>query len=149
MLYPIVTGYKNNGIGMGFNDKIPPDLLDVLNVSGILEITEFELFGIAYERWYGKRAGDIIIEPFFNGYMFHDIVPFWVREFTRLVLRLDQEGILDPRRLGIQPHRYEAGMAAKGVSYFLIATLFITGLVIVAEFTGIVVNIRCFFPPCY
>ena len=134
---------------MGFNDKTPPDLMDVLNASGILEITEFELFGIAYTRWYGKRVGDIVIEPFFNNYMFHDIVPFWVREFTRLVLRLDQEGILEPHRLGIQPHRHEEGMAAKGVRYFLISIIFVAGLVIVAEFSGLVVDIRCFFPPCY
>ena len=134
---------------MGFDDNIQPDLQNVLNASGILEITEFELFGIAYERWYGKPAGDIIIEPFFNNYMFHDLVPFWVREFARLVLRLDQEGILDPRRLGIQPLPYEAGVAAKGVRYFPIATILVAALIITAELTDIVADIRCFLPPCY
>ncbi len=144
--------YANSSLlinSMHFDEKLSPDLHDVLATSGILEITEFDLFHIAYKRWFGKDAEDNAIEPFFKNYMFHEIVPFWVREFTRLVLQLDRDGALDPRAFGIQPKRFSKRMAARGLRMLLISILVVSTLIILAELAQQMTGLSCFFPPCY
>ena len=64
---------------MAFDENIGPDVLAVLKTSALLEITEFEVFRIAYRDWFGRRVADNIIEPFYTDYMFNEVVPAWVR----------------------------------------------------------------------
>ena len=52
------------------DDEVPRDTLDVLAASAVLEITEFRLFELAYERWFGTEPLEVRVEPYFNRYMF-------------------------------------------------------------------------------
>ena len=54
---------------MPFGEDMRSDVEAVLNASALLEITEFEVFRIAYRGWFGRRAADSVIEPFFTDYM--------------------------------------------------------------------------------
>ena len=63
-----------------------PDVRDVLWTARLLDITEFEVFRVAYRCWYNKSPGDRFLEYQFVPYMFNGIAPFWVRAFTRRTL---------------------------------------------------------------
>ena len=52
----------------------------------ILEISEFEVFETAYQAWYQETADVTRLERIFADYMFDEVVPFWVRQFTRTTL---------------------------------------------------------------
>jgi len=62
------------------------DAQAVLWSAEILEISEFELFDTAYQAWYRETAQVARPERIFADYMFDEVVPFWVRHFTRTTL---------------------------------------------------------------
>ncbi|NIR28368.1 MAG: hypothetical protein GWN84_03375 [Gammaproteobacteria bacterium] len=117
------------------DDQIAPDTRDILSASAILEITEFRLFELAYERWFGKPAVEKEIERFFVGYMFRSIVPHWVRQFCRDVLTLDAAGKLVPRDFGVFPRPESHTMVQRGIRYlatviFVVVTLHIVAILV-------------------
>lgn len=135
---------------MPFDEDMRPDVQAVLNTSAMLEITEFEVFRLAYRDWFGRRPADATIEPFFTEYMFDDVVPGWVRHFTRRVAGLARQGALDPRSFGIDPRPFNAGMAARGLRYLILAVFWLTLLILLAVLAA--QNLPeggCYFPPCY
>jgi hypothetical protein len=135
---------------MPFDEVMLPDVEEVLDASALLEITEFEVFRIAYRGWFGEPASDRTLEPFFTDYMFHDAVPVWVRHFTRHVLALSRAGRLEPREFGIVPEPYRSDTAAKGVRYLIIAVFWMSLLLLLAHFASrLLSDNQCFFPPCY
>ena len=81
--------------------SIPLDVRNVLDTAAMLQVTEFNLFRIAYRHWHGCNAPERSIEKFFVPYMFRSIVPYWVRQLCRHVLQADAEGILDPAEFGV------------------------------------------------
>lgn len=83
--------------------SIPLDVRNVLDTAAMLQVTEFNLFRIAYRHWHGCDASERSIEQFFVPYMFRSIVPYWVRQLCRRVLQADAEGTLDPAEFGITP----------------------------------------------
>jgi hypothetical protein len=136
---------------MPFDENMPEDVQHVLDTAAVLEITEFQVFHMAYAKWYGEVPGDSVIEPFFTGYMFREIVPPWVRQFTRFVLDLYEAGKLDPRKLGIEKIKLTQEMWSRGKRYILILVMVMTSLIVLGEFASDIVKQLgvCYFPPCY
>ncbi|MDH3744985.1 MAG: hypothetical protein OES47_07790 [Acidobacteriota bacterium] len=133
-----------------WNQKIPADCLEVLEVSSILPIGEFELFRLAYASWYGRQADEETLEEHFVPYMFRDQVPFWVRSFTRKVLSLERDGSLDPSQFGIESPRPQEGDRLKGLLYAFGIGLALVGLIRLAEAAAPLLTAEgCWFPPCY
>lgn len=62
------------------------DAQAVLWTADILEKSEFEVFEEAYRAWHREAADTNRLERIFADYMFEEIVPFWVRQFTRETL---------------------------------------------------------------
>ena len=83
----------------------PPDVLAVLETSGLLAVSEFRVFELAHVNWYGVAADEQTIERHFFPYMFREEVPHYVRAFTRKILGLERAGRLDPQTFGIEPDR--------------------------------------------
>lgn len=83
--------------------SIPLDVRNVLDTAALLQVTEFNLFRMAYCHWHGCDASERSIEKFFVPYMFRSIVPYWVRQLCRHVLQADAEGTLAPIEFGITP----------------------------------------------
>lgn len=98
-------------------DGLEPDARAVLSASALLEITEFRLFELAYQRWFGEAAAEKTIERFFTAYMFRSVVPPWVRQFCRDVLSRDGSGELEPREFGVLPREESDTMVARGLRY--------------------------------
>jgi hypothetical protein len=131
--------------------KMPSDVADVLEAAGLLEVTEFELFRIAYCRWHGAAIGDRELERFYLPYMFHNRVPLWARQLAREVIARAEAGHLDPRAYGVLPRPLSMDMYNQGLRYFLWITVILgtllTGAATVAELAPWYQS--CYFPPCY
>jgi hypothetical protein len=130
--------------------SIPEDVRSTTDTAGLLEITEFKLFGVAYERWFGRGISDQALEPYFVEYMFNGVAPHWVRQFCRQVLLDSGHGDLDPTRYGaVAP---AAGSGLRGVVYLVTLSALGT-LLLLSAFDGssaLPEAIRgCYFPPCY
>jgi hypothetical protein len=137
---------------MGFDAKhIRPDIRSVLEAAALLDVTEYDLFHLAYSRWHGEQADDDLIEPFFIAYMFNKVVPLWVRHFSRLVERLYDRGELDAADLGVKYLPRSRYMVTRGVRYSITICLVMVALIVIAEFAAQFLRLseRCMFPPCY
>lgn len=131
--------------------RFDPDLVDVLEAAGILQVSEFELFHTAYRWWFGEDTGEKEIEAFYLPYMFHDQVPLWVRQFSRTVLDAEAEGKLDPSEYGIQPRELTQSLFDRGIRYclWLIVIMFIFMTMIMAYERLVPLSPACIVPPCY
>lgn len=136
---------------MSFDENLAPDVHSVLNATALLDVTEWDFFNLAYDRWHGGPATEGIMEPIFANYMFHDIVPPWVRHFARLVERLYRRGVLDREALGVDRLPGSRQMVSRGMRYGVLIVVVITALIVFGEVAARLVKIgeRCFFPPCY
>lgn len=118
---------------MAFDENMEPEIQRVLDTSAILEITEFEVFRLSYDRWFGIPANDALIEPFFCDYMFGMVVPSWVNHFTRKVMELYNQGQLDPTTYGILPKPFSNAAARMGIQIAVIITTIMVCLILLAE----------------
>ena len=135
---------------MWSQDDTPEDVLQVIRTSAILSISEFRLFDLAYASWYGRDGDEETIERHFLPYMFGDVVPPWVRSFTRRVLELERQDRLEPRDLGIVPPAADEGDVFRGRYYAFIIALALITLYILANLTAPLLGLEdCYFPPCY
>jgi hypothetical protein len=136
---------------MPFDEDLAPDIDSVLNATALLDITEWDFFNLAYNRWHGEPANDGIMEPIFAAYMFNDVVPLWARHFARLVERLYRRGVLDRQALGVDRLPSSSQMVTRGMRYTVMVTAIVVALIVFAEFVAQFINLaeRCMFPPCY
>jgi hypothetical protein len=135
-----------------FDEKrISADVADVLEAAALLEVTEFELFRIAYRQWYGREIADADLERYYLPYMFGGRVALWVRQLTRRVIAEAEASRLDPVRYGIMPRPLTMDMYNRGLRYCLwLAVIFgtlLTGAATVAELSPWYQS--CYLPPCY
>jgi len=136
---------------MDFSNEIQPDVRDVLDAAAHLDVTEFDLFGLAYRNWYGAAGGDRLIERYFVAYMLRDVVPPWVRIFAKKVLALARSGRLEPRALGVEQLPRSREMVKRGVRFAVILAVSLSVLILFAEMAARVLSLgeKCLFPPCY
>jgi len=132
-------------------DETPADYMLVANTAGLLEITEFRVFQLAFREWYGREIRDYEAEDYFTAFMYFDQVPFWVRRFCHKIQDLSDAGRLNPCDFGIKPERFEYRLlqwAVRGVTLLLVI------MVILFFMANTVVDLmpflkECYFPPCY
>ena len=122
---------------------------EVLEVAGLLDITEFRVFTIAYWRWFGRRSGARAMEHYFADYMFRSIIPHWVHHFTREILGRARAGTLTAADYGIHRSRPNRAMLRRG-RWFAAALLLICLLMLLAAlYYDDLVQLaqNCYFPP--
>ena len=130
--------------------RTPPDALAVVETSGLLAISEFRVFELAYAHWYGVETDEKTIERHFLPYMFQEQVPHYVRAFTRKVLRLEEAGEFDPAGFGIEPERRTTRGFTVGLIYSACIVASVTVLVLLAKVTAERLAFgECVFPPCF
>ena len=131
--------------------KLPSDVADVLEAAALLEVTEFELFRIAYCRWHGAAISDDRLERHYLPYMFNGKVPLWLRQMTREVIAQAEAGGVNPKDYGVLPKPLSMDMYNRGLRYCLWITVIfgtlLTGAATVAELAPWYQS--CYFPPCY
>ncbi len=136
---------------MPFDEDLAPDINSVLNATALLDITEWDFFNLAYDRWHGEPAKDDIMEAIFAAYMFNDVVPPWARHFARLVERSERRGSLDKRALGVDRLPSSSQMVTRGMRYTVMVAAVVAALIVFAQFAAQFIKLaeRCMFPPCY
>ena len=159
LMYVLLGFYKLMGAASGNSDDIkfpsmdeplPVDIENILEISAILEIREFDLFGLAYKWWFGYQPSNKVLESHFARYMFNRIVPHWVRQYNRMVYQLHDAGKLDRATLGVAdlPDATPESVRA-GVRYAVILVSTLCILVLIAELTYKYLKLPCMFPPCF
>lgn len=136
---------------MPLDTDLCPDIHSVLDAAAILDISEYELFRLAYERWHGAGIDEQALEPFFVAYMFKDTVPLWVRDFARLVQRQSQRGTLDFQEMGVNLRPRTPQMVRRGTRFAVTLVTVMATLIVLAQAAAQLLDIgeRCMFPPCY
>jgi len=130
---------------------LPPDLQTLLDAVALLDITEYRLFELAYEDWYGRPARHKQLEQVFVDYMFKSKVPFWVRRYSRKVLKMAQQQCLDRDALGLHWLPVTHAGIRRGMHMILGLVFLLVFLIVVANASGewLPFTESCYFPPCY
>lgn len=76
----------------------------VSEAAAALELAEFDLFRLAYRRWFGRQPDPDTLERAFADYMLRDVVPAWVRRLCADVIAQRDTCGLSPQAMGA--HRY-------------------------------------------
>jgi len=136
---------------MDLDPPLPPDVASVLRAAAILDVPEYELFRLAWRHWHGEEAATAVLERHFAAYMFHRVVPPWVRHFARRVEERWRAGTLDPQALGVLRRRGSRAMVRRGARYAVAAGLVLGVVVVLAQAAAQLMQLgeRCLFPPCY
>jgi hypothetical protein len=71
---------------MLFTKSKPTDMQQVHMASALLGVSEFQVFCDAWQAWYNEKPSEKRIEPYFVDFLGQDAVPFWVRNYVRLIL---------------------------------------------------------------
>ena len=126
------------------------DVREVVHTAALLRISEFEVFRLAFREWFGCLATEVEINVAFSHYLSRSVVPVWVRNFTRKIDRLEQEGRLDRREFGIQPQPPSSPqMVAVGSIALVVIVMIVTLLIYLAIQLEERLALKCQFPPCY
>lgn len=136
---------------MKLEPDIDPVVLQVIDAAALLDTTEFDIFSLAYTHWFGEKASLEIIEFHFKAYMFREIVPFWVRHFTRHIMRLYATEHLNPCDYGLNRPPASKRMVFIGRFYIFLLILILVVLLAITTGSEQVLSFakNCYFPPCY
>ena len=55
----------------------------VINAAGLLDLREIDLFRLAHRERWGRDIAPHQLEALFADYMFHQVVPNWLEQFSR------------------------------------------------------------------
>lgn len=128
--------------------KEPPLSSDnrlVIDAAMILDVSEFQLFELAYVDWFGDEPIASQVEPSFAQYMFRGEIPTWVRQFARKIVKTWPEDLSAPRTL---PQRFTP---LRGTAYFMLV-VFVVGALFLSSTSSadlLPAAQQCYFPPCY
>lgn len=126
------------------------DVQNVVYVAAVLQISEFDVFRLAYHEWFGQPAERREMEACFHRYLAATQAPVWVRSFVRRVRKLAEDDQLDLRAFGLEPPA-PASKARIILGFTVLASiLMLVGFLIYAAFRlEMPVGITCQLPPCY
>jgi hypothetical protein len=126
------------------------DSQQVLEVAGLLDISEFRLFQLAFASWYGHAPDRYSLEWEFEAYMFYQKVPFWVRHFCREVIGQEQMGQFDPERIGVHPSPGNRRSLLMGIIFAIVPIIVLLTLLLLGYSSPESVAQRgCITPPCF
>jgi hypothetical protein len=71
-------------------------------IAGVLQISEYELFRIAYLHWFDRPISDNRLDFLFKDYLATCDAPYWVNDFSRKVHEKFKAGELNYKDYGIK-----------------------------------------------
>jgi hypothetical protein len=69
-----------------FRKSKPTDTQQVYKASAWLGISEFQIFCEAWQAWYDEKPSEKRIESYYIDFLGQEAVPFWVRNYVRVIL---------------------------------------------------------------
>ena len=70
--------------------------------ASVLQISEYELFSIAYRSWFNHTITETGLDAVFKEYLATDEAPYWVNDFARKVHEKFKAGELNYKDYGIK-----------------------------------------------
>ena len=92
-------------------------------ISAILQISEYELFRIAYLKWFDHPISENRLDFIFKDYLVNSSAPYWVNDFARKAHEKFKAGELNYRDYGITRRVCDRRTRIKG--WIITALLFI------------------------
>ena len=91
-------------------------------IAGILQISEYELFRIAYLNWFNHPITENRLDFLFKEYLADGAVPYWVNDFTRKAHEKFKAGELNYKDYGITRRVCDRRTRIKGwiITIFLV-----------------------------
>lgn len=89
---------------MFFNKNTPggDDAEQVYYVASVLNVSEFRLFELAYDDWFGESGSEGFLEAAYMSYVVCGATPIWVRNYTRKTRQLcDEAGMYLPQAVAL------------------------------------------------
>ena len=91
----------------------------------LLQVSEFEIFRLAYSGWYGLEIMEEETELIFGRYLLRREPPFWVRHLARRVRELHSRNALNPREFGVdQPPPLREDCSIKVICGLLLGVIY-------------------------
>ncbi len=103
------------------------DLQGIGYASGLLDVSEFRFFQIAYTQWYGQDILESQLEYVFADYMFESSIPHWVRHFTRKIIDSFNKEALDPINFNIARPQTTKKLRSAGIRYTILLLILLVG----------------------
>jgi len=72
-----------------------PKRSEILQAANVLHIGEFQLIQLAYKVWYKENLPEDKINKIFSEYMVTGIIPIWVMNYARDIIKLNKANVLD------------------------------------------------------
>lgn len=84
-----------------FNNHASLGVRHLVECAEILQVSEPEIFRLAYRYWYERELNESLLDELFGGYLTRQELPGWVRNYCTRVLNLADVGQLDPGDFGV------------------------------------------------
>lgn len=101
-------------------------------ISAVLQISEYELFRIAYQNWFNRPIPEKRLDILFKDYLANNSTPYWVNDFVRKAHEDFKAGKLNYKDYGIQRRVCDRRSKIKGwlITFFLIILMLLYSIMI-------------------
>ncbi|MEN8233203.1 MAG: hypothetical protein ABFR35_11090 [Thermodesulfobacteriota bacterium] len=100
--------------------------------AGVLQISEYELFRIAYQVWFDHPISENRLDYLFKDYLANNDAPYWVNDFARKAHEKFKAGELNYKDYGIKRRVCDRRTKMKGwiiISFLIILMLIYSYLI--------------------
>ena len=80
------------------------EVLDVIDLANYLEISEYDLFRLAYIWWFSGEPDPVRLERDFKKYLLENRIPPYVQHFVRINPLVEDNGQISVKWLSVMSH---------------------------------------------
>jgi hypothetical protein len=95
-------------------------------IAGLLQISEYEIFRIAHQRWFNHPISENRLDSLFKEYLATSDVPYWVNDFVRKAHEKFKAGELHYKDYGIKRRVCDRRTKIKGWIIISCLLIFLT-----------------------
>ena len=101
-------------------------------ISAVLQISEYELFRIAYQNWFNRPIQEKRLDILFKDYLADNSTPYWVNDFVRKAHEDFKAGKLNYKDYGIKRRVCDRRSKIKGwlITFSLIILMLLYSIMI-------------------
>ena len=101
-------------------------------ISAVLQISEYELFRIAYQNWFNRPIPEKRLDTLFKDYLANNSTPYWVNDFVRKAYEDFKAGKLNYKDYGIRRRVCDRRSKIKGwlITFSLIILMLLYSIMI-------------------
>ena len=101
-------------------------------ISAVLQISEYELFRIAYQNWFNRPIPEKRLDILFKDYLANCSTPYWVNDFVRKAHEDFKAGKLNYKDYGIKRRVCDRRSKIKGwlITFSLIILMLLYSIMI-------------------